>query len=246
MTGAGESHAVDSPWLADLTALEAGRLDPVLAIPVGSCEQHGPHLPLGTDTIIATALCERLARRRPGVVVAPALTVSASGEHADFPGTLSIGRDVTAAVIVEYARSADWARGIVLVNGHGGNHAAVSRAVETVRAEGRRIHAWWPDVPAGDAHAGRTETSLMLAIRPELVRIDLVEVGDCRPLADIVGDLRAHGVKAVSANGVLGDSTAATLDEGIRLLDLLTDDLVASVEYVVTANEDITRRRTAP
>lgn len=228
---------VGTTALADMTAREAGRLAPLLAVPVGSCEQHGPHLPLATDTIIATALCERLAIRQPDVVVAPALPVTASGEHAGFPGTLSIGTDVSRLVLIEYARSADWARGIILVNGHGGNHAAVSRAVDAVRAEGRRIHAWWPHVSPGDAHAGRTETSLMLAIRPDLVRIEHIEAGEPRPIADIVDDLRAGGVKAVSVNGVLGDPTAATLDEGIRLLDLLTDDLVASVEDVLTANE---------
>lgn len=222
--------------LADMTTQEARRLAPLLAVPVGSCEQHGPHLPLGTDAIIAEALCARLAARRADVVVAPAMLVTASGEHADFAGTLSIGTDVTALAIVEYARSADWASGIIFVNGHGGNHTAVSRAVETVRAEGCRAAAWWPHIPAGDAHAGRTETSLMLALRPELVRHEHIESGDLRPLVDIATDLRLSGVKAVSSNGVLGDPTAATLDEGIRLLDTLTDDLVSSVEHVVTAD----------
>ena len=72
-------------------------MHPVLCVPVGSCEQHGPHLPLGTDTIIAVALADELAARRPDVLVAPALTMTASGEHAGFAGTLSIGTDVTAA-----------------------------------------------------------------------------------------------------------------------------------------------------
>jgi len=231
---------IASRSLADMTSAEAHLLAPLLAVPIGSCEQHGAHLPLGTDTIIAEALCGRLAARRADVVVAPAMLVTASGEHADFAGTLSIGTDVTALALVEYARSADWASGIIFVNGHGGNHTAVSRAVETVRAEGRRAAAWWPHVPAGDAHAGHTETSLMLALRPELVRREHIEAGDPRPITDIADILRERGVRAVSANGVLGDPTAATLDEGIRLLDMLTDDLVSSVEHVVTADQDIT------
>ena len=99
--------------------------DPIVVVPVGSCEQHGPHLPLHTDTVIATALARDLARRRDDCAVAPALTVSASGEHAGFPGTLSIGTEVMTDLIVELARSAGWGRGVVFVNGHGGNLSAM-------------------------------------------------------------------------------------------------------------------------
>ena len=70
----------------------------------------------------------------------------------------------------------------------------------------------------------------MLAIRPDLVRHDLVERGDTRPLGEIMQELRDEGLRAVSSNGVLGDPTAATLSEGTQLLDILTDDLVASVD----------------
>ena len=219
--------------LAELTSPDLAGARAVLLVPVGSCEQHGPHLPLGTDAMIATAICDRVVRRVAGTVVAPALTVTASGEHAGFPGTLSIGTDVTAQVIVEIARSADWSAGIVLVNGHGGNHEAVERAVSLIRREGRRVLAWWPRFPGGDAHAGRTETSLMLAIRPDLVRGDRVAPGDARPSAEIASTLREGGVAAVSPSGVLGDPTAATLSEGIRLLDTLVDDLTRLIAPIL-------------
>src|SRR3954454_19076570 len=98
---------------------------PLLAVPVGSCEQHGPHLPLDTDTRIAVHLAEALGHGRPDVVVAPAGAVGASGEHAGFPGTLSIGTAALTTVLIELIRSADHFAGVVLVNGHGGNAEAV-------------------------------------------------------------------------------------------------------------------------
>ena len=83
---------------------------PLLAVPIGACEQHGPHLPFDTDSRIATALAESLAEKYDDgeVLVAPAVTVGSSGEHAAFPGTLSIGAAVMEQLVVELVRSADW------------------------------------------------------------------------------------------------------------------------------------------
>jgi creatinine amidohydrolase len=216
--------------LAELASPALAGRRPILVVPLGSCEQHGPHLPLGTDTFVAAALAERLAERGSGVVVAPSVGISASGEHAGFPGTLSIGTDVTAAVLVEIARSAEWASGTVIVNGHGGNVEAVERAVATIRIEGRNVLAWWPRVPDGDAHAGHTETSLMLAIEPALVDVLSATPGELRPLPEIEDDLRTGGIRSISPSGVLGDPTDATLEHGRDLLDILTDDLVTAVD----------------
>lgn len=218
------------------TDLWQRRRRPLLAVPVGSCEQHGPHLPLDTDTRIATALAEGLAQAFDGddapgeILVAPALTIGASGEHHGFPGTLSIGQDVMESVLVELVRSADWSSGIVLVNGHGGNAMAVHRAVTRTSDEGRRVLAWWPHVEGGDAHAGYTETSLMLAIAPHLVRVERAEVGRTEPMSELIDDLRRHGVRAVSRNGVLGDPTGASATKGRALLTRLVVDLVATVD----------------
>jgi creatinine amidohydrolase len=218
----------ESTW----TDLRDGRRAPLLVVPVGSCEQHGPHLPLDTDTRIAVALAEGLAEKyEPGeLLVTPPLAITASGEHAAFPGTLSLGVDVFEQVLLELVRSADWSEGVVLVNGHGGNRTAVQRAVQVLHSEGRRVLAWWPRVPGGDAHAGHTETSLMLAIAPELVRMHRAELGVTAPLADIIDELRTGGVAAVSRNGVLGDPLRANATHGRTLLTRLSIDLVAVVD----------------
>ena len=91
----------------------------VVAVPLGATEQHGPHLPLGTDTTIACALAAGLAEARDDVVVAPPLPYGSSGEHAGFPGTLSIGRAALELVLVELARS--WDGPMLFVCAHGGN-----------------------------------------------------------------------------------------------------------------------------
>lgn len=202
----------------------------LLVVPLGSTEQHGPHLPVSTDTDVATALADRLAARRPDVMVAPALAYGASGEHAGFAGTLSIGLVALELVVLELVRSADAFAGVVLVDGHGGNAAAVAAAVQRLSTEGRRVLAWSPRVAGGDAHAGSTETSLLLALRPDAVRHAAAEPGDRRPLSELLADLRAGGVASVSANGILGDPTGASKGEGAALLEALAGDLAAAVE----------------
>jgi creatinine amidohydrolase len=218
----------DATW----TELHELRRRPLLAVPVGSCEQHGPHLPLDTDTRIAVALAERLvASFEPGdVLVGPALTVTSSGEHAGFPGTLSVGSNVVQSMIVELVRSADWCSGVVLVNGHGGNLVPVRHAVATLTDEGRKALAWWPRPSGADAHAGATETSLLLAIAPELVRRDRAAAGRTEPIGELIDQLRGGGVRSVSPNGVLGDPRRATAAQGRSLLTRLTIDLVAAVD----------------
>jgi creatinine amidohydrolase len=210
---------------------EVGSAGPrLLAVPLGSLEQHGPHLPLDTDTRIAVALAERLAAARSDVVVAPAVAFGASGEHAGFPGTLSIGTSALTTLLVELGRSADAFAGLVLVNGHGGNLDAVREATELLVSEGRPVSAWSPSVPGGDAHAGRTETSILLALDPAVVHLERAEAGATEPLRDLLGELRRGGVAAVAPNGVLGDPTGASAAEGTALLDGLVADLVAAVD----------------
>jgi len=204
---------------------------PLLVVPIGSCEQHGPHLPLDTDTRIASALANSLVNNYDGeLLLCPALAITASAEHASFPGTLSLGATVFEQVVIELVRSADWAAGVVLVNGHGGNRVPIDRAVSQLEYEQRRVLAWWPQILDGDAHAGHTETSMILAISPELVRMDDAEEGRMEPLAELMPQLRSGGVGAVSPNGVLGDPRMATASHGRSLLSRLSIDLVAAVD----------------
>ena len=222
--------------LGPLTTVEvpAGR---VLLVPCGSTEQHGPHLPLDTDTRIATAVCEAVADVRADVVVAPALAYGSAGEHAGFAGTLSIGLEVTEAVLVELGRSAipdidapAPFTAVVFASGHAGNATALARATARLTAEGRSAAWWVPRVAGGDAHAGRIETSLLLHLAPDVVRLDRAAAGAVEPIADLLPALRDGGVAAVSPNGVLGDPAGASAAEGADLLAQLRDDLAATVD----------------
>ncbi|MGA0879372.1 MAG: mycofactocin biosynthesis peptidyl-dipeptidase MftE [Ilumatobacteraceae bacterium] len=210
--------------------------DRLLIVPVGSWEQHGPHLPFDTDTRIASELSRRLCEAAATwpefePTLGPALTVAASGEHAGFVGTLSIGTDVTTAVIVELMRSATWAARVVFVNGHGGNHDAITQAAEVARREGRRVLFWSPPGDdERDTHAGRIETSVMMSIAPDAVRYDRLEVGNDEPISVLLPRLRRDGVAAVSPNGILGDPRRADAGAGEELLDRWMTDLVRTVD----------------
>lgn len=203
---------------------------PLLVVPLGAVEQHGPHLPLTTDTAVATAVADGVVDRLAGALLAPALAYGASGEHEGFPGTVSLGTEALTGLLVEYGRSAcRWAGRVLIVNGHGGNLDALRTAVPRVRAEGRDV-AWFPcGFPDGDAHAGRTETSLMLHVEPEQVRRDRAVTGETTPIRALLPRLRAEGVRAVSPTGVLGDPSGADAEEGARLLDGLVGRLTAAV-----------------
>ncbi len=214
-------------------------------MPLGSLEQHGPHLPLDTDTRIACAVASRACAPRAGVGLAPPVAIGASGEHADFPGTLSVGTVALTSLLVELGRHASlhWPA-MLLVNGHGGNAPAIRDAAGLLRSEGRECHVWHAGLRPGaaaaaglpdvaDAHAGRMETSVMLALAPDDVLTAAAAPGETRPLAEIMPALRADGVRAVSANGVLGDPSGASAAEGAALLGLLVADLSETLDRLL-------------
>jgi mycofactocin precursor peptide peptidase len=223
----------------------------LLLVPVGSIEQHGPHLPLATDSVIAAAVtraaAERIAAEGVDVLVTPTVDFGASGEHEGFPGTVSIGHDALFAVLTELGRSAcRWARGVIFVNGHGGNVPTLSKAVELLRYEGRAV-AWTAcDLPDADAHAGDTETSLMRHLAPWSVRPDRMEKGPTAPLADLMPRLATEGVRSISGNGVLGDPTRSSAERGRLLFDRLVGNLVHELRTLDVAHRGRLTRAEQP
>jgi mycofactocin precursor peptide peptidase len=220
--------------LADAVWPDVPTQGAVLLVPVGSIEQHGPHLPLGTDTVIAQAVADGVAELLEGgddrVLVAPPLTYGSSGEHQAFPGTCSIGAEALHQVLVELVRSArTWARRVVFVNAHGGNVVALRRAVTQLAGEGHEV-AWAScRTEQTDLHAGRTETSLMLHLQPWNVRIHRAQPGCTEPLAQILPALMAGRLADVSSNGVLGDPTGATAAEGHALLRAMARQVAGEI-----------------
>jgi creatinine amidohydrolase len=224
----------------------------VLVMPTGSTEQHGPHLPLGTDAYLAHAIARGAAEHawpRALAVVAPPLTFGYSTHHLDFSGTLSLTGALFTRVCVRLCLDAvrHGFRRIVLLNGHGGNHAALEVAARTVRDRVRALVVvanYWDFVakkvgelresgPGGMAHACEFETSLMLHVRPESVGMALARKEVPLPKTKwITRDMFYKGTVSVaedwadvSKSGVWGDPTLATKAKGKRLYGLLVSEV---------------------
>lgn len=213
-----------------ITARDLENRDVVVVLPLGSWEQHGPHLPLDTDTVIITSVVSAAVQTHPmteRLLVAPAVSITASDEHAGFPGGLSTGTEALVGSVVAVCRSASqWARGVVIANGHGGNSDALTSIASALDHE-RITHSVWslPSYAGGDMHAGLTETSLMLHLDAPSVRLDEIPV-DSDP-GITVDDLRTHGVQAVSPSGVLGRPSRATAGHGEKVFAAYRDSLSA-------------------
>ena len=213
--------------------VEATGARTVLAVPLGSLEQHGPHLPLDTDTRIAVARGRRGWRRavraspwRPPWPTGPAASTPAS------PARSLVGHEVLADLLVELVRSARRSfAGVVFVNAHGGNEEALAAVrARAAAAEGDDVLVWRAVTPGGDAHAGRTETSLMLAIDPAVgapragrARLHRAARARCCPVCAPKG----CGRYRPTACWVI--PTGASAEEGRALLDALVRDLAAAV-----------------
>ena len=217
--------------------LEAGQK--ILLLPLGAWEQHGPHLPLQTDSLIIEKVIEHALHNAEldadDFLIAPTLSITASDEHEDFVGGLSCGTEALVASVVAIARSAWWTRGVCIVNGHGGNTDALIHISSALDYEGIRATVWsLPAYKGGDFHAGHTETSLLLYLFPELVRLHAIEEGTEDLTTKDFDMMRTDGVRTVSPNGILGDPRHATAEHGKQVLDFYCTSLVKTLQTCTT------------
>ena len=222
------------------TAADVG--EPALAVlPVGAFEQHGSHLPLATDSLIAGALAAGLADKL-GALLLPALPVSCSQEHAGFPGTVWLGAGTLAAVVGDIRASLahSGVERLAIVNAHGGNlvlaHLAREANLEAPRVwlgPGRHIQeaafaaAGIETGVHDDMHAGEYETSVLLHRYPHLVRMEEAadELAE-RPL------LAVKGLTAYSRSGTVGRPTRATEEKGRKALEAMVAAMADEVKEV--------------
>ena len=254
---------MQSGYWQDLTTTDFEGLDPestVALLPVAAVEQHGPHLPLSTDAVIASEIAGALLRRRAGgaptLLVLPLVEIGHSPEHASFAGTLTARAETLLALWTEIGRSVANAglRKLILLNAHGGQKSLVDIAAVRLRAEHGlfvvRANTFSIGAPPGlfddrelklGLHGGDVETSLMLHLRPDLVRKDRIAdfVGLPERLADdheILGVEKPIGFGWMSEDlhpaGAVGRAAGATAEKGARCFEHLVsrfDRLVAEV-----------------
>jgi creatinine amidohydrolase len=238
----GVTRWADLAWPEVRDAVSPAEGHAVGLVPVGATEQHGPHLPVGTDTLVAQAICDE-ASARTGCLVLPALPVAVSyGHGTDLPGTLCLTPELMAAVLRQYAL---WAAmsgltRLLFVNAHLGNTATIGIATDALRLHHPELRVgtvdWWacdPQVTAEatadgeDIHANRAETSLVMAIAPELVRVERVADADDEDRTE--GLVFRYTAPALSRNGVTGRPSQASAALGHTLLARIANSVASRV-----------------
>jgi len=236
-------------WPSIKKAIDSGFR--TVLIPVGSIEQHGPHLPLFTDTLLAYDLCERIAHKLGLTLVAPTIRPGCSDHHLAFPGTVSISPRMLREMVDAYVGSLMKAgfRNFVVIPTHGGNFEPLRKGFSTLRKKYRRVKIYgyfdlqrfvraMNDVAAqfgispeaGGAHSGFSETSCVLAVRKDLVDVSSAAPGYMGSFDEKVSRvLIRKGMTAFTKNGVLGDPTGSSAEAGEKIIQNLVDHIVASL-----------------
>lgn len=244
----------------ELAACGQELADAAAVLPIAAIEQHGPHLPLGTDAYLADAMVEAVIGRLPDdrpVTFLPTLRIGKSNEHAGFAGTISLGWQTMTAALIEIGESLADAgfRRLVIVNAHGGNSSVMDTAALELRQRRGMLAAtssWlrfgYPEdlLPRREIdhgiHGGAVETALMLHFRPELVRRDQIATFETLQarLAERHTHLRAHGrlgfgwmARDLNDEGVVGDASLATAAIGKAIADHQADAFVAFLDDVL-------------
>jgi creatinine amidohydrolase len=220
-----------------------------VVVAFGATEQHAHHMPLATDALLGDHLAHGLADRLDAFV-APTVRVGCSSHHLAFPGTLSLADDTFGAMVADLVSSlaqAGFSR-IVLVPTHGGNFAPLAAAVEKLTDSNRQRVVALTDLgvllqvaqlgerefgvplPEGGLHAGEWETSMLMAIHPDLVHMDRAEAGYVGDPQEAIAGLFDSGVKSLSETGAIGDPTRASAEHGRRYWETVLDLAVEQVE----------------
>lgn len=235
-------------WPRVRAALDAGRTTAVVAC--GAVEQHGPHLPLFTDAEHGTRLAEEVARRMGDALVAPTIRVGCSEHHMAFAGTISLQRETFEAICRDYCTSLarHGFKRILLIPSHGGNFAPLADMLGRLReavGSGVRVEAFtdlaavielWTRVAEEESglgervggHADIAESSIMLALHPELVREKEATAGYVGRITPVLIErMFREGLQSITANGILGDARGMSSEIGRRCIDELVKLLVA-------------------
>ena len=212
-------------------------------LPVGSMEQHGPHLPLSTDSIIAEYVAVAVSNKLPSSILFPTLSIGYSLEHSGFPGTVSLTAQTFSSTIMEIAESLSNSglRTLIAINGHGGNRGILDSAITTIKHAHPDLRLYSFTVldiarekfkeisksPIGMiGHADELETSMMLAIRPDLV--DMSRAVTQQPTfpmnvslesEDLTRVTYAWKAREVTKSGIIGNPKFATLETGAIVID---------------------------
>jgi len=241
-------------WPKVKAVLESG-VDTVI-FAVGSTEQHGPHLPLASDTLMGEWLAEATARRLGNALIGPALRIGCSQHHIAFPGTISIEAGTLRDLVISYTKTllSHGFRRAVVIPSHGGNFQVVSEAVAELNrqlpekqvvtfadlkllidASHKLSHQFGITAGASGAHAGEFETSILLFLSPDLVEMNRAEEGFTQDIGPLIPDLLKYGLKKVTANGILGDGRLGDASRGEMYLQAWLDLIVKEVNAAAIA-----------